>query len=187
MSFGSALGIMYRITFWFYIKYCACTAITESPVGVRHYTVCMWEQNRLLLLCTAYTVSTESPVVFIMLCVYCKYIITCWCDVLCQEAKYVERWPNTASAWAGWSRFDIPVDRYGRVRSLLICTSITLGSSTCHQASQQGNTYWAKYQKAYRASALVTLWFCASFHLLVRCTVLYVLWEQNQLLGGGGD
>ncbi len=30
-----------------------------------------------------------------------------------QEAKYVERWPNTTSAWAGWSRFDIPVDRYG--------------------------------------------------------------------------
>jgi hypothetical protein len=29
-----------------------------------------------------------------------------------QEAEYVERWPNTASAWAGWSRFDIPVDRY---------------------------------------------------------------------------
>jgi hypothetical protein len=40
-----------------------------------------------------------------------------------QEAKYVERWPNTASAWAGWSRFDIPVDRYDGVHSLLICTS----------------------------------------------------------------
>jgi hypothetical protein len=23
-----------------------------------------------------------------------------------------DRWPNTTSAWAGWSRFDIPVDRY---------------------------------------------------------------------------
>jgi hypothetical protein len=39
-----------------------------------------------------------------------------------QEAKYVERWPNTTSAWDGWSRFDILVDRYcvapweGRVR-----------------------------------------------------------------------
>jgi hypothetical protein len=33
--------------------------------------------------------------------------------ILSQEAKYVERWPNTTSAWAGWSRFDIPVDRYG--------------------------------------------------------------------------
>jgi hypothetical protein len=60
---------------------------------------------------------------------------------LTQEAKYVERWPNTVSAWAVWSRFDIPVDRYGRLRSQLICTSITLGSSTCHQASQQENTY----------------------------------------------
>jgi hypothetical protein len=30
-----------------------------------------------------------------------------------QEAKYVEGWPNTTSAWAGWSGFDIPVDRYG--------------------------------------------------------------------------
>jgi hypothetical protein len=50
-----------------------------------------------------------------------------------QEAKYVERWPNTTSAWAGWSRFDIPVDRYGGVHSL--------GFPTCHQASQQENTY----------------------------------------------
>ncbi len=29
-----------------------------------------------------------------------------------QEAKYVECWPNTTAAWAGWSRFDIPLDRY---------------------------------------------------------------------------
>ncbi len=58
-----------------------------------------------------------------------------------QEAKYVERWPNTTSALAGWSRFDIPVYRYGGVHSLLHCTSITLVSPTCHQASQQENTY----------------------------------------------
>jgi hypothetical protein len=44
------------------------------------------------------------------------------------------------------------------VHSLLICTSSPLGVSTCHQASQQGNTYWTKYQKADRASTLVTLW-----------------------------
>jgi hypothetical protein len=31
------------------------------------------------------------------------------------------------SAWAGWSRFDIPLDRYDRVHSLLIYTSNTLG------------------------------------------------------------
>ncbi len=74
-----------------------------------------------------------------------------------QEAKYVERWPNTTSAWAGWSRFDIPVDRYGGVYSLLICTSSILVSATCHQASQQDNTYWTKYQKADRASTLCTL------------------------------
>jgi hypothetical protein len=49
-----------------------------------------------------------------------------------QEAKYVESWPNMTSAWAGWSRFDILVDTYGGVHSLLICTSITLGSPTCH-------------------------------------------------------
>jgi hypothetical protein len=58
-----------------------------------------------------------------------------------QEAKYVESWPNTTSARAGWSRFNIPVDRSDRVHSLLLCTSITLGSSTCHQASQQENMY----------------------------------------------
>jgi hypothetical protein len=74
-----------------------------------------------------------------------------------QEAKYVERWPNTTSAWAGWSRFDIPVDRYGGVHSPLICTSSILGSPTCHRASQQENTYSTKYQKADRASTLVTL------------------------------
>jgi hypothetical protein len=76
-----------------------------------------------------------------------------------QEAKYVEKWPYTTSAWAGWSRCDIPVDRYAGVHSQLICTSITLGSSTCHQASQQENTYWAKYQKVDRASTLYTLWY----------------------------
>jgi hypothetical protein len=58
-----------------------------------------------------------------------------------QEAIYVERWPNTTSAWAGWSRFDIPVVRYDGVHSLLICTSSTLGFPTCHWASQQENTY----------------------------------------------
>jgi hypothetical protein len=42
-----------------------------------------------------------------------------------QEAKYIESWPNTASAWAGWSRFDIPVDRYGGVHSLLQCTEVS--------------------------------------------------------------
>jgi hypothetical protein len=39
--------------------------------------------------------------------------------VYAQEAKYVESWPSTTSAWAGWSRFDIPVDRYAGVHSLL--------------------------------------------------------------------
>jgi hypothetical protein len=34
-----------------------------------------------------------------------------------QEAKYVESWPNTTSAWAGWSRFDVPVDSYGGVQT----------------------------------------------------------------------
>jgi hypothetical protein len=37
-----------------------------------------------------------------------------------QEAKYVESWPSTTSAWASWS-FVIPVDRYGGVHSLLHC------------------------------------------------------------------
>jgi hypothetical protein len=50
------------------------------------------------------------------------------------------------------------VDRYGGIHSQLICTTSTLGSSTCHQASQQDNTYCAKYQKADRASTLYTLW-----------------------------
>jgi hypothetical protein len=44
-----------------------------------------------------------------------------------QEAKYVEGWPNMTSAWAGWSRFDIPVDRYGGVHSQLICTRVHWG------------------------------------------------------------
>jgi hypothetical protein len=47
--------------------------------------------------------------------------------VVSQEAKYVESWPNTTCALAGWSRFDIPVDRYGGAHSLLLCTRITLG------------------------------------------------------------
>jgi hypothetical protein len=40
-------------------------------------------------------------------------------EVGCQEAKYIESWPNTTSAWAGWKRIDIPVDWYGGVYSLL--------------------------------------------------------------------
>ncbi len=43
-----------------------------------------------------------------------------------QEAKYVESWPSSTSARVGWSRFDIPVDRYGGVHSLLICISSTV-------------------------------------------------------------
>jgi hypothetical protein len=66
---------------------------------------------------------------------------------LTQEAKYVERWPNMTSAWAAWSRFDIPVDRYVGVHSLLICTSSPLESPTCHQASQHENTYCTKIKK----------------------------------------
>jgi hypothetical protein len=45
--------------------------------------------------------------------------------VLTQKAKYVGSWPNTTSAWAGWSRFDIPGDRYGGVHSLLGCTGVS--------------------------------------------------------------
>ncbi len=52
--------------------------------------------------------------------------------VLTQEAKYVEGCPHTTSAWAGCSRFDILVDRYGGVHPLLICTSSPLGFPTCH-------------------------------------------------------
>ncbi len=32
------------------------------------------------------------------------------------------------SAWAGWSRFDIPEDRHGGVHSLLQCTATRLAS-----------------------------------------------------------
>ncbi len=46
-------------------------------------------------------------------------------SVPAQEAKYVESFPNTNSAWAGWRRFDIPVDRYGGVHSLLKCTGVS--------------------------------------------------------------
>jgi tetratricopeptide (TPR) repeat protein len=42
-----------------------------------------------------------------------------------QETKYVESWPNTTSAWAGLIGFDIPVDRYNGVRSLLHCTGVS--------------------------------------------------------------
>ncbi len=42
-----------------------------------------------------------------------------------QEAKYIEGGPSTTSACTGWSRFDIPVDRYGGVHSLLQCTGVS--------------------------------------------------------------
>ncbi len=56
------------------------------------------------------------------------------------------------------------------VHSLLICTSSPLGFPTCHQASQQDNTYWTKYQKADGVSTLVTL-----------CSVLRSVAVQNLL------
>ncbi len=80
--------------------------------------------------------------------------------------KYIESWPNTTSAWAGWSRFDIPVDRYSGEHSLLLCTCITLVSSTSHSE----NTYWAKYQKADRASTL-----CISLLDSALCLGLYCM------------
>jgi hypothetical protein len=54
---------------------------------------------------------------------YMQYIQ--FCQVPIQEAKYVESWPNTTSAWAGWRGFDIPVDRADRVHSLLQCTEVS--------------------------------------------------------------
>jgi hypothetical protein len=54
----------------------------------------------------------------------------------------------------------MPTTGYGGVHSLLICSISPLGFPTCHQASQQENTYCTKYQKADRASTLVTLWLC---------------------------
>jgi hypothetical protein len=54
---------------------------------------------------------------------YMQYIQ--FCQVPIQEAKYVESWPNTTSAWAGWRGFEIPVDRSDRVHSLLQCTEVS--------------------------------------------------------------
>jgi hypothetical protein len=42
-----------------------------------------------------------------------------------KETKYLESWPNTTFAWAGWRRFDIPVDRYGGVHYQLICIGVS--------------------------------------------------------------
>ncbi len=66
---------------------------------------------------------------------------SCLAKCISQESTYVESWPNTTSVWAGWSRLDIPVDRYGGVHSQLIVTSSALWFPSCHQASQQDNTY----------------------------------------------
>ncbi len=76
------------------------------------------------------------------------------CTVLLQEAKYVESWPNTNSARAGWSRFDIPVDMYGGVHSLLLCTRLHWGLLPATRLDCR------KIQTADRASTLCTLWYC---------------------------
>ncbi len=54
------------------------------------------------------------------------------------------RYGTTPSAWAGRSGFELSVDRFGGVPSPLYCTSYSLGSSTCHWASLQENTYWQR-------------------------------------------
>jgi hypothetical protein len=66
----------------------------------------------------------------VRLLIFCSISIFLLASLL-QEAKYVEGWPSTTSARPGWSRFDIPVDRYPGVHSLLRCPSRTLGSYTC--------------------------------------------------------
>jgi hypothetical protein len=47
--------------------------------------------------------------------------VTLWVSVPSQEAKYVERWPSTTSAWAGWGGFDVPVDRYAGLLEYIPC------------------------------------------------------------------
>jgi hypothetical protein len=116
-------------------------------------------------------------------CTYFRVESRIWDATPAQEAKYVESWPNTTSAWAGWSRFDIPVDRYGGVHSLLICTIGILGSPTCHRASQQENTYSTIYQKADRASTLVILTPAPQLLGAVQCTLYTVhcvkFWDSS--------
>ncbi len=51
-------------------------------------------------------------------------------NVSTPEAKYIERWPSTTSAWAGSRGFDILEKRYSGVPSLLLSTSCTLASPT---------------------------------------------------------
>ncbi len=123
------------------------------------------------------TESRPNPSRQIFSSLYCASVYFC-ADAVnfnrnTQEAKYVERWPNTTSSWASWSRFDIPVDRYGGVHSLLICTSSPLGFPTCHQASQQGKYLLNKISKSGQVkpsgcSVRNTVW-------LYNCTVLVLI------------
>jgi hypothetical protein len=80
------------------------------------------EKNRKFCFYMVKMAANSSLVILFVLVIYTAPTV-----VVHQEAKYIERWPNTTSAWAGWSRFDIPVDRYGGVHPLLICTSSPLG------------------------------------------------------------
>jgi hypothetical protein len=67
--------------------------------------------------------------------------IFCAYAVYTQGANYIESWPNTTSAWAGfWSRFDIPVDRSNKV----LCTF----PATLHQQYSTGFFYPQSNQSA---------------------------------------
>jgi hypothetical protein len=49
------------------------------------------------------------PNVYFLITYFCRLLSLVQQSVrvlVTQEAKYVESWPNTTSAWAGWSRFD---------------------------------------------------------------------------------
>ncbi len=116
-----------------------CNVVTQLQVLEVLKTISERSQQYI---CTVNTLRMYSLLVYVVYMQYAEDPKTRdGALVSTQEAKYVERWPSTTSAWAGWSRFDIPVDRYGGVHSLLQWPSRTLGSSTCHQASQQVNTY----------------------------------------------
>ncbi len=92
------------------------------------------------------------------------------CVINFLEVKYVERWPNTTSAWAGWSRFDIPVDRYGGVLSQLFWTSSTLGFPTRLASRIILNKQNIK-KRTGPALCVHCDWFLCSIICTVKCTV----------------
>jgi hypothetical protein len=96
------------------------------------YTVLCIQWTYYIVRCTLYPPRHHLLSVHCTLHIILAKLFILHATLSTQEARYAGGWPNMTSAWASWRGFDIPVDTYGGVHSLLRWPSRTMGSPTYH-------------------------------------------------------